>query len=147
MSATALLISAGISAIGTIQAGRAAKQASELNAYQIKTDKVLNDLQVMQQIQARREEHELATSSNVASFFASGRDVGSDRSVNAFLKRQKETIGTDVTRSQMQNYFEGQKSAMAAMAERRRGRNALMASYFDAASTMASGYGDYKAAQ
>ena len=38
----------------------------------------------------------LATEANVAMFYASGRDVGSDRSVEAFLAKQKEIAATDL---------------------------------------------------
>ena len=142
---TLMLVSAAIAATGKIIGGISEKKSAELNAFQIQTDKVLNDAQTMQAVQARREEHDLATSSNIAAFAAAGRDISQDRSVQAFLRRQEDIVGEDIGRLEVQRFLEGKKSSMAAMAERRRGRNALIASIFDAASTGASGYADAQA--
>lgn len=133
-----------ISAAGQIYGGMAAKSASELNAYQMETDKKFNQAQAMQAAQARREEYDLATASNIASFAAAGRDIAQDRSVEAFLKRQEEILGKDLGRIQNQTNWEDVKSDMAAMAERRRGRNALTASLFQAAGTVGQGIYNYQ---
>lgn len=133
-----------VSAAGSIYGGIAAKKSSELNAYQMETDKKFNQAQAMQAAQARREEYDLATASNIASFAAAGRDIAQDRSVEAFLKRQEEILGKDVGRIQNQTNWEDVKSDMAAMAERRRGRNALTASLFQAAGTVGQGIYNYQ---
>ncbi len=138
------LIAAGIGAVGQIAAGQAQKQASELNAFQIETDKEMNKVQALQASRARREEYDLATSTNVAAFSAAGRDVGTDRSVEAFLERQKEVIAQDVGRIDQQTQFENMKASMAAMAERRRGRNALSAAMFSAVGTASEGIYRYQ---
>jgi len=138
------LIAAGISAVGQIAAGQAQRQASELNAFQIETDKEMNKVQALQASRARREEYDLATSTNVAAFSAAGRDVGTDRSVEAFLERQKEVIAQDVGRIDQQTQFENMKASMAAMAERRRGRNALSAAMFSAVGTVSEGIYRYQ---
>ena len=123
---------AGLSAVGQIAAGRAQQQASQLNAFNIKTDKKLNKVQALQQARARQEEYDLATSANIAAFAAAGRDVGSDKSVQAFLERQEELVGEDIGRIARQESIQGMKSEMAAMAEKRRGRNAYVSSLFSA---------------
>jgi len=138
------LIAAGIGAVGQIAAGRAQQQASQLNAFQIETDKEMNKVQALQASRARREEYDLATSTNVAAFSAAGRDVGTDRSVEAFLERQKEVIAQDVGRIDQQTQFENMKASMAAMAERRRGRNALSAAMFSAVGTASEGIYRYQ---
>ena len=138
------LIAAGIGAVGQIAAGQAQKQASELNAFQIETDKEMNKVQALQASRARREEYDLATSTNVVAFSAAGRDVGTDRSVEAFLERQKEVIAQDVGRIDQQTQFENMKASMAAMAERRRGRNALSAAMFSAVGTASEGIYRYQ---
>jgi len=92
------LIAAGIGAVGQIAAGRAQQQASQLNAFNIKTDKKLNEVQAMQQARARKEEYDLATSANIAAFSAAGRDVGADSSVQAFFEKQEEAVGQDLGR-------------------------------------------------
>jgi len=136
--------SSAVSAVGQIAAGQAQKQASDLNAFQIETDKEMNKVQALQASRARREEYDLATSTNVAAFSAAGRDVGTDRSVEAFLERQKEVIAQDVSRIDQQTQFENMKASMAAMAERRRGRNALSAAMFSAVGTASEGIYRYQ---
>ena len=123
-----------ISAGGTILGGISAKQEAELTAFNIETQKRENKVLAMQQARARREEYDLATASNVAAFAAAGRDVGTDRSVQAFLERQKEIIAQDLGRIDQQAQFEGSRMDLAAMTERRRGRNVLYASLFPARS-------------
>jgi len=143
---------AGLSAVGQIAAGRAQQQASELNAFQMKTEKKLNKTQALQMSRARREEYNLATSANIAAFAAAGRDVTADigfaqqqdKSVQAFLQRQKDIIDQDTSRIDQQVQFENMKTSMAAMAERRRGRNALTASLFSAIGTVGQGIYQYE---
>jgi len=141
---TALIGSTVLSVFGQISAGQAQNEASELNAFQIQTDKEINKVQALQASRARREQYDLATSTNVAAFSASGRDIGSDRSVEAFLERQKEVIAQDVGRIDQQTQFENMKASMAAMAERRRGRNALSAAMFSAIGTASEGIYRYE---
>jgi hypothetical protein len=138
------LIAAGVGAAGQIAAGQAQQQASQLNAFNIKTDKKLNKVQALQQARARQEEYDLATSANVAAFAAAGRDVGSDKSVQAFLERQEELVGEDIGRIARQESIQGMKSEMAAMAEKRRGRNAYVSSLFSAAGTISQGIYKYQ---
>ena len=143
---------AGLSAVGQIAAGRAQQQASELNAFQMKTEKKLNKTQALQMSRARREEYNLATSANIAAFAAAGCDVTADigfaqqqdKSVQAFLQRQKDIIDQDTSRIDQQVQFENMKTSMAAMAERRRGRNALTASLFSAIGTVGQGIYQYE---
>ena len=137
------LIAAGISAIGQIAAGDAEKKAADLNAFQIKTDKVLNKAQALQVSRARQDEYDLATAANIGAFYAAGRDVGSDRSVQAFLERQEEIVGQDLGRIARQENTQAMKAELASMAEKRRGRNAYTASLFNAAGTMAQGIYEY----
>ena len=144
--------SAGLSAIGQIAAGRAQQQASQLNAFQMETEKKLNKTQALQMSRARREEYNLATSANIAAFAAAGRDVTADvgfaqqqdKSVQTFLQRQKDIIDQDTSRIDQQVQFENMKTSMAAMAERRRGRNALTASLFSAIGTVGQGIYQYE---
>ena len=140
----AMIGSSALNVFGQISAGQAAQEAAKLNAFNIKTDKEINKVQAMQQARARREEYDLATSSNIAAFYAAGRDVGSDKSVQAFLERQKDIVGSDLGRIARQQNIQGMKSEMAAMAEKRRGRNAYTSSLFSAAGTVAQGLYQYE---
>lgn len=139
-----MLGSSVLSAVGQIAAGKAQQEASKLNAFQIKTDQALNKTQAMQMSRARKEEYDLATSANIAAFAPAFRDIGSDRSVQAFLDRQKKIIAQDTSRIDQQIQFQNMKSKSGAMAERRRGDNALTASLFSAVGTVSQGIYQYK---
>ena len=65
-----MMASSAISAGGQILGGIGAKKESELNAFNIQTDKKLNKAQAMQQSEARRAEYDVATASNIAAFAA-----------------------------------------------------------------------------
>lgn len=138
------LVMSAISAVGQVAAGMGAQQEAQLNAFQMETQKKQNKTAALQQARARREEYDLATSANIAAFAASGRDIGADRSVEAFLERQKQIIGQDVGRIDQQAQLENSRLTLAAMTERRRGRNALYSSLFSAVGTVGEGYYKYK---
>lgn len=142
---TILLVSTIVSAGGTILGGIGAKQEADLTAFNIETEKRQNQVAAMQQARARRDEYDLATSSNIAAFSAAGRDITTDRSVQAFLEKQKEVAAQDIGRIATQTNVEDLRSDMMAMAARRQGRNALYASLFNAAGTV--GEGLYRAEQ
>lgn len=124
-------------------AGIGAKKEAELNAFNIQTQKTQNKTQAMQAAQARREEYDLATASNIATF-SKATDLSS-RSVEAFLERQKEIVGEDITRIAQQTRAEDLAADMRVLAEKRRGRNTLYSSLFNAAGTI--GEGLYQAKQ
>ena len=135
MSAEAMIIAAALNAGGQLITGIGGKQEARLNAFQFGTEDKLNKVTAMQQAQARREEYDLATSANIAAFAASGRDVTTDRSVEAFLERNKEILQRDTSRIDKQAQFQSMKTSLGQMTERRRGRNALYSSLFSAAGT------------
>ena len=141
------LAMSAISAVGQVAAGMGAQQEAQLNAFQMQTQKKENQVTAMQQARARREEYDLATSANFAAFAAQGRDIGADRSVEAFLRRQEEIAGQDLGRIARQTRAEDLRADMMAMAEKRRGRNALYSSLFSAVGTMAEAGYQYKKAQ
>ena len=138
------LIFTGISVVGQLIGGIGAKKEAELNAFNIKTDQVQNQTQAAQQARARIEEYDLATASNFAAFAAMGRDIGADRSVEAFLQRQQEIAGEDVSRIAQQTRAEDLAANMRALSEKRRGRNAMYTSLFNAAGTLGEGIYQYQ---
>ena len=143
IAAVASLASAGVAAAGQAAAGRAAEEEAKLTAFNIGTEKEMNKIQAMQAAQARREEYDLATSTNIAAFAAMGRDIGSDRSVEAFLERQKEILGQDVGRIQQQAQFQNLSADMRASIERLRGANERRAANIRAAGTLIKGVSAY----
>ena len=125
-------------------AGKAARDAARLTAYNIETEKIANSAMAAQQANARREEYELATSANLAQFAAQGRDIGSDRSVQAFLERQKEIVGKDIGRIGTQVQMENLKLGSEAAQERLRGSTAYTSSVFSAIGTIGEGIQRYQ---
>lgn len=142
-----MLASTALSVGGQIAAGVGAQRTSELNAYNTETEAELGKAQAMQMAQARIDEYESASSANLASFAAAGRDIGSDRSVKAFMDKQKEIIGKDIGRMGTQAQMELMKGRQQAAAERTAGRAAKTASLFSAASTATSGLYKYQMAK
>lgn len=127
-----------VSGIGQIQAGRAQRRAAELTAFRTQTEGELNKAMARQRAEARREEYNQATAANIAAFSVT-RDIGSDRSVQAFLERQKEVVAQDLGRMDTQAAFESAKYQAAAATEIRRGKNIQRASLISGLSTMAQG--------
>lgn len=142
-----MLGSSVLSAGAQIVGGVGARRTAQLNAFNMETEAELNKAQAMQMAQARMDEYDSASSSNIATFAAAGRDVGSDRSVKAFMDRQKEIIGKDLGRMDTQAQFEQVQSRQQAAGERRAGRDAQTASLFSAAETLGSGLYKYQTAK
>ena len=138
------LIGAGISAMASIQAGKAKEDAARMDAFNTETEREQGEVLALQQAAQRRYEYDIATKTNVAMFAASGRDIGSDRSVEAFLEKQKEIAATDLSRLAQQRQMEASARTREAMALRRAGKNAKRASLLQAAGTMARGIQDYQ---
>jgi hypothetical protein len=138
------LIGAGISAYASIQAGKAKEDAARMDAFNTETEREQGEVLALQQAANRRYEYDLAAEANVSMFYASGRDVGSDRSVEAFLTKQKEIASVDLSRLDFQRQAESSARTREAMALRRGGKNARRASLFQAAGTMARGISDYQ---
>lgn len=137
VSATLMIIAATAKVAGPIIGGIAAKNEAKLNAFNIETDQKQNKASALQMAQARRAEYDAATSANIAAFSAAGRDIGSDRSVKAFLDKQKEIMGEDIGRIQTQTRAEDLAAIQRAFAVRREGKQALVASLFEAAGNAA----------
>jgi len=136
------LLGAGISAYASIQAGKAKEDAARMDAFNTETEREQGEVLALQQAANRRREFDMATEANIAMFYASGRDVGSDRSIEAFLAKQKEIANTDLSRLAQQRRTEASARTREAMALRRGGRNAKRASLLQAAGTMAYGIAD-----
>jgi len=136
------LIGAGISAYASIQAGKAKEDAARMDAFNTETEREQGEVLALQQAASRRYEYDVATKTNVAMFAASGRDIGSDRSVEAFLEKQKEIASKDLSRLSQQRNMEASARTREAMALRRGGKNARRASMLQATATMARGIQD-----
>ena len=138
--ATMMLLAAAASATSKMLGGIGANEDARLNAFNTLTDKKLSKVQAMQQAQARRQEYDFATSTNIAALAAlSGRSLD-DKSVQAFLKRSEDQFGKSVKRAQRQITFSGRQSDISAANIRRQGRNTMLSSTVSAATDVAKAY-------
>jgi hypothetical protein len=80
---------------------------------------------------------------NISAFYAAGRDVEADKSVSAFLQRQKEVVAQDTGRSDLMGFFEQMKLQQQATTIRTEGRARKQAATIGAFTTMAQGIADY----
>jgi hypothetical protein len=146
MDPITLLLFAGstaMSAAGQFAAGKAARKAGELNAYNINTDRVRSKAEALMRHNDRLELYRSNLSANLASFAAQGRDIGGDRSVAAFLERQKQVAVDDTKRSDFMGAAEAAKMMQQATAERIEGRARQQAATIGAFTTLASGLYQY----
>jgi hypothetical protein len=132
-----------LSAKASIEAGKAREDAARMEAFNAITEREQGEVLALQQAANRRYQYDLATEANVSMFYASGRDVGSDRSVESFLAKQKEIAATDLSRIDYQRQAEASAKTREAMALRRSGKNARRASLYQAAGTVAYGLHDF----
>lgn len=160
--AAATAVSAGASVVGGIGASRTAKFnawqtefAGRLESFNIETERKLSIAEATQRHNDRLELYRENLSANIASFAAAGRDIGgSDRTVAAFLERQKEVAAGDTSRSDFMGQITSQKmmaeslSALyagqqRAAAIRAEGRAMALSSVVNAFSTVAGGLYNY----
>ena len=145
--AAMFLASSAVSAVGSIAAGQAAKKSAELNAYNMRTERIQNEAIAVQRANDRYREFKLVESTNRALLSAaSGRDIGgADRSVAAFLQRNRETAFTDIDRIESQRGMESVSAELRALSEQRRGRDLQASGVINAFTTIGSAMMQYDA--
>tara|TARA_B110000908_G_scaffold74702_1_gene90029 strand:+ start:5437 stop:5874 length:438 start_codon:yes stop_codon:yes gene_type:complete len=131
-----------IGGYSTLMAGAARNDENQMAAFNTETERAEGEVLAMQQAAARRYEYDIATKTNVAMFAASGRDIGSDRSVEAFLEKQKEIAAKDLSRIADNRYAEASARTREAMQYRIAGKNARRASLLKAGGDFAQGLSD-----
>jgi len=133
-----------ISAIFQLYGGISAKKTAELNAYNIETQRILGEAEASNRSTRRLEEYDANLSANIASFAKSGRDIGgSDRSVKAFLDKQRETAFEDVSDIAFGAQMESLSMRAQAAATRAEGKAKLTSAVVGAFTTAASGLSQY----
>ena len=139
------LIAQGVAAVfgafSAANAGDVARQESELNVFNMKTDKAWKDTIAIQQNLQRVKEYNLSMSANTAAFSLT-RDTSMDMSVQAFMQSNKKDVGQDVKRIAKQRNQERSREVFAMGMEKRRGQNAAMQGYLNAIGIAAGGVSD-----
>jgi len=111
------------------------------NAELIETEKIINEAAAVQASNDRFREFWFANAANQAMMGgAMGRDIsGEDRSVQAFLNRNKETTGRDQERIAVQSNLESLGMDIQAASERRRSRDLMAGAEVAGANIRAAG--------
>ena len=135
--------SALLGAYATVQSGKAAQSAANAEALQFEQEKRQNEIIAAQRHVDRLNQYDSARATNEAFFAFLGR-ASSDRSVKAFMDKQREVAYTDVARSDAQGYAEGVQLATQAQVTRMRGANAARSANIAALTTLSSGLYQYK---
>ena len=138
------LIPMFISGFGTLMAGAVRNDQAQMDAFNTETEREEGEAFAMQQAAQRRYEYDIATKTNVAMFAASGRDIGSDRSVEVFLEKQKEIAAKDLSRIAENRQAEASARTREAASYRIAGKNARRASLLKAGGDFAQGLSDNK---
>lgn len=132
------LLGSAVSAAGQMQAAEARADQSRIDAMNLENQKEMNKVVAKQNMIARIDQYKENTSQNIAQF--SGR---TDKSVEAFMKAQKEAVGKDIKTIQTQGFLQEQADKSAVAAERARGKAEYTAARIGAASTLLSGIAKY----
>jgi hypothetical protein len=138
------LLSTGLSAYGQMQAGKSAARSAQINAYNLETQRVMSQAEALQRHNDRLDQYRSNLSANLATFAAQGRDIGSDRSVAAFLEKQKEVAASDTARSDLMGFMEANKFQAEAASVRREGQAQQTAARINAFTTLAGGLYRYQ---
>ena len=139
----ATIATTAFSAFGQIMAGNSARKTAELDAFNIETEREFGKAQAMENRNSRMAEYNFNKSGNIATFSAAGRDIGSDRSVRAFMEKQKEIVGKDLKTSSRMQTMQSAKATAQAGAVRAEGRAAQQSAMLGALTTVASGASQY----
>ena len=138
-----MLLATAVSAAGQLAAGAGAKKTSELNAYNIETERELSKTEALNRHNDRLDQYRSNLSANIASFAAMGRDVGAYRSVAAFLEKQKQVATKDTARSDFMGAMEAMKLTSQAAATRAEGRAQQASAMIGAFTTVLGGIHRY----
>ena len=111
MDPTFLLISAGIQAFGYNEASKAAKREGRLTARNIETQAKIRRLQAIQEHNSIMENLESFKDTNASISGVLGRDMGSDRSLKAIIKKADKDNIQAIQRANYQSLAEVSKLA------------------------------------
>ena len=144
MSMFAIQVAAtGLSVYSKIQEGRAARRQAQFNRAQYEFSAKQQELEALERSNIRLREFNSAQSANRAFAAFSNRDP-SDRSLKAFMDRQKEIAYSDVSAIESQALIEASQKRTLAGMESQKARSALTQSFLGAGSAIASGLYRYE---
>ena len=141
------LAASAVSAAGSLAGAYGQAQSAKANAYNIQTQRIQNDAQATQRANDRYRQFKLAESANRALMAgAMGRDIGGeDRSVAAFLRKNRETAFRDLDRIETQRQMDSLNFELQAQSERRRARDVMFSGVVNAFTSAATTMYQYDA--
>ena len=131
--------STAVSFMGYQQAAKAAKMEGALTARNIKTQGKIRQLQALQEHNAIMQQLESFKSTNRSIAGVSGRDAGSDRSLNALMKKADKDNMQTIQRANYQALAEGSKYAQQAQMAQVKASNLSKAYRLKAFGSLVSG--------
>jgi len=133
------IASAAVSAFGYNQSAKAAKMEGALTARNVETQGKIRKLQALQEHNSIMQNLESFKSTNAAIAGVMGRDIGSDRSLNALRqKADKDNIET-IARANYQSLADASKYAQQAQMARLKASNLSKAYRMKAFGSLVSG--------
>lgn len=138
------LIATGLSVFSSISGGRSARNQAAFEQKQLEFQAKQDEVVSIQRINQRNEVFAANEAINRATFFSGLNRDPSDRSVKAFMKKQKEIAGKDVGQIEAQTFIQASQTRLASAAAGARGRSAFQASLLGAGSAVASGLFRYE---
>jgi len=143
-----MLAASAVSAGAQIAGGIGASRSAALNAEMMKSQRIANEAAAIQRANDRHDQFKFAEAANRAMLGGTmGRDIDGDRSVEAFLRKNRETAFSDIDRMEDQRRMESLNMDMQAMSERRRGKDAMLSGVVGAFTTMAGALDRYDRAK
>jgi hypothetical protein len=127
-----------LSIFSSIQSGRAKRSEAEFNRKQLEFKAKMQKVEAAEKANLRLRDFDSAQASNRAFAAFIGRDPG-DRSMKAFMDRQKEIAYQDAEALESGALIEASQTRRMAAMEGVRGRNAIVESYFNAGSAITTG--------
>lgn len=138
-----ILISAGIKAYGSYQAGKAARMEGRLTARNIKSQAKYRQLQGIQEHNQIMEQLTTFKNTNLSLAGSMGRDQGSDRSLKALRNKANKNNATTIARANVQLGADLSKYSQQAQMAELKGKNLQRAYRYKMFSSMASGAYQY----
>jgi len=127
-----------LSVFSSIQSGRDNRSEAEFNRKQLEFKAKMQKVEAAEKANLRLRDFDSAQASNRAFAAFIGRDPG-DRSMKAFMDRQKEIAYQDAEALESGALIEASQTRRMAAMEGERGRNAIVESYFNAGSAITTG--------
>lgn len=145
MPPMAAILAAGtaLSVVSTLYSAREAKRAAQAEREQRLFQSKLTKIEASAAATQRLKEFDSAQSSNLAFAAFMNRDP-SDRSMKAFLDRQKEIAYSDAEMAESTGLIQSSQQRMLANAAGRRARSAMIGGFLDAGSAVTTGLWRYE---